>query len=526
VGPARAIELICSGKGINAAEALELGVIDAVSAGGSSLKASAVSQARTLSNKRQLLNTHVPTDPPGAVEEAARRVLKRQGPLPEVLSAIGSTLLAGVVPSGSALAFERSEFDRLRLGDEARALRHLFFANRAAGREAIGSASDVSVAGVVGAGTMGTGIARALLDVGVQVVLVEINEEVLERAQERLHAGYQREVARGHITKTEADSRLQNLSTSTFYERLATTQLIIEAVHEDMTSKKNVLRTVMDIAGSDAVVATNTSYLDVNEIASATADPTRVVGMHFFSPAHATKVVEVVRTASSSHAAVATAVAMARRMRKTPVISGVGFGFIGNRIFNAYRLQCELMLEEGAYPAQIDNALENFGFSMGPFRVADMSGLDIAWRMRKIRAARRDPAVRYPEIADKLCQLGRFGQKTGLGWYRYDHGSTAPNVDCSVHDIIDAESARIGIARRRFTDTQIVRRGLLAMANEAAQTLDDGIASRASDIDVMMTSGYGFPRRCGGPTFWARLQDPQRLRAELDDLDKLTRRAP
>jgi 3-hydroxyacyl-CoA dehydrogenase len=284
-----------------------------------------------------------------------------------------------------------------------------------------------------------------------------------------------------------------------------------------------VLRQIDEVVRPDIPIATNTSYLDLDELA-ATVDPSRIVGLHFFSPAHATKVLEVVHGKTTGAQTTATAVALARRMRKTPIVAGVGFGFIGNRVFNSYRQQCELMLEEGAYPRQVDSALEKFGFAMGPFRVSDLSGLDIAWRMRRNTAAHRDPSIRYVEIADKLCESGRFGQKTQQGWYRYDNGSTQPQHDSSVDDLIDAESRRKGIERRLFTDDEIVRRALLAMANEAALILADGIAAKPSDIDLMMILGYGFPRHRGGPVFWARHEGGDTLTTELAQLQQLTGR--
>jgi 3-hydroxyacyl-CoA dehydrogenase len=311
------------------------------------------------------------------------------------------------------------------------------------------------------------------------------------------------------------------LPTSPNIESLAGADLYIEAVFEDIAVKTGVLRRLESVAAG-AIIATNTSYLDIELLANAVESPDRLLGLHFFSPAHRTPVVEVVYGRRTAQPALDMAFAAAKALGKVAIRAAVGEGFIGNRIFNAYRRQCELLLEEGALPAQVDAALRQFGFAMGPFAVADMSGLDIAWRMRQRTADFRDPAERYPDVADQLCERGWFGQKSGRGWYRYGDDGRTPISDPEVNQLIIESSARQGIERRTLLPEDIVQRVLLAMANESALVLQDGIADRPSDIDLMMVLGYGFPDFRGGPTMWARQQDPAQLRRNLEDLAEAT----
>jgi 3-hydroxyacyl-CoA dehydrogenase len=294
--------------------------------------------------------------------------------------------------------------------------------------------------------------------------------------------------------------------------------LVIEAVFEDLAIKQEVFKQIDRHARAGAVLATNTSYLDVEAIARVTERPQDVLGLHFFSPAHVMKLVEVVRGAQTRPDVLATGMHLASRLGKLPVLCGNAFGFVGNRIYNAYRKQCEFMLEDGAWPEDVDNALTAMGFAMGPFAVADLSGLDIAWRMRKAQAASRDPRERYVDILDQLCEQGRFGRKTSAGYYTYENGKASQAVDRVVRDIIEQSSARRGLVRRALTPDEIQRRALLAMVNEAALLLSEGVAGRPSDVDVVMVQGYGFPRWEGGPVFWARRQDRSALEKDLQAL--------
>ncbi|GAB3650815.1 3-hydroxyacyl-CoA dehydrogenase [Ramlibacter alkalitolerans] len=298
---------------------------------------------------------------------------------------------------------------------------------------------------------------------------------------------------------------------------LGEADLVIEAVFEDLAVKQQVFRRVDAAARAGAVLATNTSYLDVDAIAGATGRPPDVVGLHFFSPANVMRLVEVVRGEHTAPDVLATALALAKRLRKLPIVTGNAFGFVGNRVFSAYRRQCEFMLEEGVLPEQVDAALEAFGFAMGPFAVADLSGLDVAWRMRQSQAATRDPQDRYVRIPDLLCEAGRLGRKTGAGYYAHEGagGKSRGAPDPQVQELIEAESQRKGIARRRFGAEEIQRRALLAMVNEAALLLAEGVAARPSDVDVALVNGYGFPRHRGGPVFWARERGADALATDL-----------
>ncbi|MFD8385505.1 3-hydroxyacyl-CoA dehydrogenase NAD-binding domain-containing protein [Streptomyces sp. NPDC059679] len=507
VTPARTLELVTSGARIPVELAHDEGLVDEVVM--SSLRDEAIRFARKLGGKRVLRALPVRTDPPGAVEEAARAALARGAARPAVVAAVGAVLTGTAVPVGRALAHERAAFNRLRTGTEAAAVRHLFFA-RTAVRKANRPSGNAEVGhvGVVGAGTMGAGIARALVEAGIAATVVDQAPEAADRAVDALRGTYERMTSSGRLSSDEAGRRLGLLSAGSGLRDLAAADLVIEAVYEDTDVKTDVLRQLENITAPDTTIATNTSYLDVDVLASALEEPSRLVGLHFFNPAHRSAVLEVVRGARSSDRTMDMALTIAHALRKLPIIAGVCDGFIGNRIYNAYRRQCELMVEEGAAPEQVDRVLEDFGFAMGPFAVSDMSGLDIAWRMRQRRAADRDPRERYPDIADQLCELGRLGQKTGNGWYHYEPGSRTPVPDSRVAELIDRSRRSKGIEPRTFTGPEIVDRALMAMANEAALLLADGIADRATDIDLMLTLAYGFPDHEGGITFWARGQDP------------------
>ncbi len=371
---------------------------------------------------------------------------------------------------------------------------------------------------IIGAGTMGAGIAICALDAGLQVILLEQDDAALERGRERVTGHYQGRVAKGKLSPEAAATAQALLEPSTDWTLLGQADLVIEAVFEDLAVKQQVFQKIDTHARASAVLATNTSYLDVDAIASATRRPQDVLGLHFFSPANVMKLLEVVRGTQTAPDVLATGMALGKRLRKMPVLTGNAFGFIGNRIYNAYRRQCEFMLEDGAWPEEVDAALEAFGFAMGPFTVADLSGLDIAWRMRKAQAATRDPRERYVAILDHLCEKGRLGRKTGAGYYSYADGKRSPTTDDVVRAVITQASAARGITRRTLSAEEIQRRALLAMANEAALLLAEGVAARPGDVDVVLVHGYGFPRAQGGPVFWARQQDAATLKQELQAL--------
>jgi 3-hydroxyacyl-CoA dehydrogenase len=370
---------------------------------------------------------------------------------------------------------------------------------------------------------MGSGIAIAALDAGLEVLLLEQADEALQRGSTRIREHYGRRVAAGKLEASAAAVCESQLSTTLDWDRLREADLVIEAVFEDLQVKQDVFRRMDAVARHGAVLASNTSYLDLDAIAAATRRPQDVVGLHFFSPANVMRLLEVVRGASTSDAVLATGIAFGRRLGKLPVVSANAFGFIGNRIFSAYRRQCEFMLEEGAWPEQVDAALELLGFAMGPFAVADLSGLDIAWRMRKSQVMARDPAARYVRIPDLLCEAGRLGRKTGAGYYLYeDAAKPVRRPDPAVRALIESESLARGLERRDLSDEEIQRRALLAMVNEAAQLLAEGVAQQPSDVDVVMVNGYGFPRTEGGPVFWARQRGRAALARDMEWLAQLS----
>ncbi len=518
-GLVRAIQMICRGERVGAEQARDLHLVDEVVA--TDLQNHAIALARSLPTKRRIREESIPVEETEVVEQVVQAALRAGKHRPAVQAAIEAVKDAERLPFAEGLDRERAVFQQLRLSTEAHALRHQFFAEREAVRmpaDVQGTPRPVQAVAIIGAGTMGTGIAIAMLDVGLPVLLIEQDEIALERGRQRVLDHYKGRVAAGKLKASAAASHEVRLSPTTDWTKLAHADLVIEAVFEDLFVKQAVFRQIDTHARSGAVLATNTSYLDVDAIAAATTRPQDVLGLHFFSPANVMKLLEVVRGAQTSPDVLATGMALGKQLRKTPVLCGNAFGFIGNRIYNAYRKQCEFMLEDGAWPEDVDQALEAFGFAMGPFSVADLSGLDIAWRMRKAQAATRDPRERYVAILDHLCEQGRLGRKTGAGYYTHTDGKQAKTTDTAVRQIIEQASAQRGIARQPMETSTIQRRALLAMVNEAALLLVEGVASRASDIDVVLVQGYGFPRWEGGPVFWARQQGRQTLDTDLNAL--------
>ncbi|WP_069865887.1 3-hydroxyacyl-CoA dehydrogenase NAD-binding domain-containing protein [Pseudomonas citronellolis] len=512
VGQATAIEIVTSSRRIGAAEALRLGLVDEVVAG--DLLGAAISHIRSLAGRKQRVRDRaLPHSDDAQTSAAIEAALRRGKGRRPVALAIDAVKMAGSLPFDEALLKERAIFQALRSGPEAAALRHLFFAERACLRTSAQAHPKVRQVGVIGAGTMGSGIAGCFADAGFEVTLVDRDAETAQAGIEKLGRHYRSQVARGRLTEAEGTARLARVRPSADLHALADADLVIEAVFEDLEVKREVMRRLDALIRPEAILASNTSYLDLDELAACTASPSRVVGLHFFSPAQTMRLLEVVRTRYLDEAVLNGVLGIARQLNKVPVVSRVAEGFIGNRIYAAYRRQCEIMLEDGAYPEQIDAALEAFGFAMGPFAVADLSGLDIAWNMRK-RLGRGTNDTRYVDIPDLLCMAGRFGRKSGAGYYRYESSAARGSVDPWVHDVIDQERARKGLSVRHLEDGEIVERALAAIVNEAAKVLDEGTARCADDIDVVLVNGYGFPRHVGGPLWWAR----QVGEARLDEL--------
>ena len=521
VSVAKAIDLVCSGQRVPAPEALALGLIDVLADG--DLLAAAIAHVRSMGNsKRRLGEAPVVTASGAEVQAAADKAMRRGRQRPNILEAITLMREADSAPFATMLARERAVFQRLRSSDEAAALRHLFFAERVSGRvEGLSGipALPVHTVGVVGAGTMGAAIAVCLLNAGLAVRLIEQDEPALARGIDRIEQIFAADVASGRCSTGESARRRSALTGSIALGDLRDCNLIIEAAFEDLAVKRELFTRLDAVARPDAILATNTSYLDIAAIAAATERPASVIGLHFFSPANVMKLMEVVRTPQTSDQALITGLKLARQIGKIAVVSALGEGFIGNRIYSAYRRQCEFMVEEGASPHQVDAALEDFGFAMGPFAVSDLSGLDIAWKTRRRLAATRDPRERYVTIPDRLCEAGRLGRKAGAGWYRYDERGHR-HVDPAVATLIEAHS--MVAERRSFDAGEIQRRALAAIVNEAQLVLRDGVAQRASDIDVVLVHGYGFPAWEGGPLYWHARQDREETAKALDEVEAAT----
>ncbi|WP_028034344.1 3-hydroxyacyl-CoA dehydrogenase NAD-binding domain-containing protein [Chelativorans sp. J32] len=500
-GVVKAVELISSGRTVTARDALSLGIVDEVA---DDPVKGAISAARDQSAKlpRRTGALAVPAEDPKAIEDGAAKALSRARGSEAAIEAVRLVRSAGERSLADGLSDERATFLRLRDSDQAKALRHVFFAERAAakvsGLEGV-EPRKVEIVGVVGSGLMGSGIAVAALDAGYRVIVVEQTDEAAAKGLDRITGLLDRALKSGRIDEAGRSGRLERLSVGSSMEALAAADLVIEAVFDDLQVKSELFEKLGRIVRPETVLATNTSYLDPDAIAAVTSFPERVCGLHFFSPANVMRLVEVVRCARTAPDVLATGLAFARRLKKLPVVCGVCEGFIGNRIFSAYRREAEFLVEDGASPQEIDAAMENYGFAMGPFAVFDLAGLEIAWARRKRQAATRDPSERYVEIADRLCEMGRFGQKTGRGWYTYPDGKRT--VDPEVTALIDACRAAKGIVPRQIAAAEIASRLLSAMAAEGNALLKEGIAERASDIDLVLINGYGFPAYRGGPMY-------------------------
>lgn len=410
------------------------------------------------------------------------------------------------MPFEQGLKLERESILALLQTTESKALRHVFFSERAASRIAgIDSgirARDIETAAVIGGGTMGAGIAMTFANARLPVTIVETSQAALDKALAGIRKSYDSSIAKGKLTAAEVQVRISLISGALTLAAIRDADIVVEAVFEDMAVKKQVFAALDQVMGPGAILATNTSTLDVDMIASFTGRPTNVIGMHFFSPAHVMRLVEVIRGALTSQEVLATVMALVRRLKKVGVVSGVCDGFIGNRMIQQYTRQAGFLLEEGCLPEQIDKAIENFGFAMGPFRMSDMSGNDIGWAARKRRAIEK-PGFKSSRIPDLICEMGRFGQKTGAGWYDYAPDDRKARPSSLVNELIATHAKEAGMERRKISEQEIVDRLVLSMVNEGARILEEGIAQRASDIDIVYVTGYGFPAHRGGPMFYA-----------------------
>ncbi len=501
IGIPAALDLITSGRSVKAEEALKLGIIDEVAAG--DLVEAATSAALALAEKplRRTGELNIAAIDPAEIEKASAKILAKVRGQKAPVEAV-RLITASNRPLAEGLADERATFLALRDSREAAALRHVFFAERESskveGLEGV-KPRPVETIGICGLGLMGSGIAVAALGAGYSVIGLDQTSEAAEKGRQRIIGLLERNVAAGRLDEAGFEAQKARLSVTAEDVDLVPCDLVVEAVFDDFAVKTDLFRRLDKVIRADAVLATNTSYLNPDEIAAASAHPERVLGLHFFSPAHVMRLLEVVRCAKTAPDVLATGLAVAKKLRKLPVVTGVTEGFIGNRIFSAYRREAEFLLEDGALPHEVDAALEDYGFPMGLFAVYDMAGLEIAWARRKRQAATRDPSMRYVEIADTLCEAGRLGQKTGRGWYDYPDGKRT--VDPEVTAIIEAARAKKGITPRTFSKSDILERLLGAMSLEGEALLAEGIAARSSDIDLVMINGYGFPAHKGGPMF-------------------------
>jgi 3-hydroxyacyl-CoA dehydrogenase len=505
IGAAEALNLMLGGDPIPCARALVLGIIDRLSSDSDFLSAS-LAYARELvaagHGPRRLRDRSVPGGMPDvALIERQRTLAARKFPGVEAREAIIECVEAAVsLEFDAGIALSRRRFEQCRRSDTSRALRHLFFAERA--RRARSEPRPVRAVGVLGAGTMGSGIAISLASAGFAVTLVDSNSQALSAGLERAYAAIGAALSKGRLDAAAAAAATARIQGSDILQSLGDADLVVEAVFESLTIKQDVFAALGRICRPGAVLASNTSTLDIDAIAEASGRPQDVIGMHFFSPANIMRLVEIVRGRSTSPAVVATVNDVSRRMGKLGVVVGNCFGFVGNRMLYAYGRENQLMLLEGATPTQIDSALESFGMAMGPNAVGDLAGLDVGYRVRRERKAYVDDP-RYYRVADMLVEAGRLGQKSGRGAFSYSEGSRRPIRDSEVEAIIEAESQRLHIPRRDITADEIKNRCVFSLINEGALILSEGIADSPADIDAIWCNGYGFPRYRGGPMFYA-----------------------
>jgi 3-hydroxyacyl-CoA dehydrogenase len=511
VGVERALEMIVSGNPVPASQLAGAALLDEVIEGDFEAGALAFARRVVEENRRPRLLRDVAIEFPGgrAFFDAARAKAAAANPhLPAPAKCVDAVQAAVELPFEEGIKRERAIFLELIESPESRAMRHAFFGERAAAKIAdVPSDTPIRNVGrvaIVGAGTMGGGIAMAFLNAGFPVTILESRQEALDKGLATIRRNYESAVKRGKLKATDLEARMARLQPSLSWDDVGQADLVIEAVFEEMGVKEEVFRKLDAVMRPGAILATNTSTLDVNRIAAATSRPQDVVGLHFFSPANVMRLLEVVRGEATAKDVLATVMQLARRIGKVAVVSGVCDGFIGNRMLEQYLRQAMFLVEEGASPAQVDRALEKFGMAMGPFRMSDLAGNDIGWAIRKRRYVEK-PDVPYSRVADRLCEMGRYGQKTGAGWYRYAAGSREALPDPAVDEMVAAHRKEKGLAARAIGDEEIIDRCIYALTNEGARILGERIAARASDIDMVYLTGYGFPRHRGGPMLHADL---------------------
>ena len=513
LGVETALNMIVSGEAVPSellAKQPGQKLFDKMAASAESLPDEALAYARSVADARPLpLVRNLPSRHPlgDAYFQFARNMVKgmaKNFPAPE--KCVDAVEASTKKKFDEGMAYEREIFTALMFTPESRALRHIFMAERATSKipdvPSDTPQREIKSVAVIGAGTMGGGISMNFLNAGIPVKILEMKQDALDRGIATIRKNYESQVKRGKLKQDKYDQRMALLTTTLDYNDLKDADLVIEAVFEEMGVKQKVFEKLDEVMKPGAILASNTSTLDVNKIASFTKRPQDVVGMHFFSPANVMKLLEVVRGAKTGKDVMATVMSIGKKIKKTAVVSGVCDGFIGNRMIEQYSRQAGFLLDEGATPQQVDKAIEKFGFAMGPFRMGDLAGNDIGWAIRKRRAQER-PNMLYSRTADKLCELGRFGQKTGAGWYDYKEGKRDAIPSALVNKMIEDHRKELGITPRKISDEEIVQRLVFSLVNEGARILEDGIASKASDIDMVYLTGYGFPIHRGGPMLYA-----------------------
>ncbi|MBB89953.1 MAG: 3-hydroxyacyl-CoA dehydrogenase [Magnetovibrio sp.] len=509
IGAKRALKVILSGDPFSAVEARDLGVLDAIVDG--DLTDTAVAYAKKLVSEgaplRKVRDLAVADADAEVFAEARKTWEKRSRGLLAPLACIDCVEIAATKPFDEGMEREREIFVACRDSEQSKAQRHLFFAEREAAKvkdvPRDTAKRPIDTAAVVGCGTMGGGIAMCLANVGIPVTVLETTEDALAAGMAKIEKNYAATVSKGRLSQDAMNTRMGLISGTTNYADLGPADIVIEAVFEEMELKKTIFGELDKVMKPGAVLATNTSTLDIDEIAAATKRPQDVIGTHFFSPANVMKLMENVRGKATAKDVIATVMALGKKIEKIPVLVGNCDGFVGNRMYHRYPRQAYFLIEEGALPQQIDKVFLDFGFAMGPLAVGDLAGLDVSYLVRKRQKQFIKPGERWPVAADRVVEAGRKGQKTNAGWYRYEEGSRKPLPDPEVQKIIEATSAELGIARRDITDQEIHERCFYALINEGAKILDEGMAQRASDIDIIWTNGYGFPIAKGGPMFHA-----------------------
>lgn len=510
IGIAPALDVILSGDYVGAEKAMELGFLDAIIEGDLVQGALAYAEGLIAEGKGPRPTRDIKIVSTGAEEifaDTRKRIARRARDLIAPERCIEAVEAALTIPVDEGLALERKNFDELVQSDQSRAQRHLFFAERQAHKiphvPADTPVRDIGKAAVIGCGTMGRGIAMSCANAGLPVTVLEVTQEALDKGLAMARDTYAGSISRGSLAQGDMDARLELIGGTTDYADIADADIVIEAVFEDMDLKKQVFAKLDETCKQGAILATNTSSLDVNEIASATGRPGDVIGTHFFSPANVMKLMENVRGDKTAPDVIATVMKLSKRLGKVGVMVGVCDGFVGNRMLYAYRSQAEFLLEEGALPHQVDKVIYDFGFPMGPFAMGDLAGLDVGYLVRQHRRKTKPSNDRYSVIADRIVEMGRHGQKNGKGWYLYEKGSRTPVPDPEIEKLIVGISEEMGIERRPVSDQTILERCIYTLINEGARILGEGIAIRPSDVDLVWIYGYGFPVGKGGPMFYA-----------------------